>query len=112
MTLHQKAEKSGHTLIVVIHEGIHNKQELLTTIYEGLGCPVSGLNWDALADRLDDLSWLSQRRIILHHKDFTNLSAEDFCTYLEILREASSFWIRDRTKELVAVFGGLHLNYR
>ena len=73
--------------------GCGDKTELLARLARGLRFPSwFGGNWDALADSLGDLSWLSAPGYLLlldHCSGLREDEADDFATLLEILDEAA-----------------------
>lgn len=58
----------------------------------------TGRNWDALSDRLRDLAWLpAAAGYVLLLDDAARLRARDaasFDTLLDVLNEASAFWVQ------------------
>jgi RNAse (barnase) inhibitor barstar len=74
----------------------HGKNQLLDIIASALKFPPSfGKNWDALADCLSDLSWLTSDAFVLCFSNadvFRDANEEDFKTLIEILEEASTNW--------------------
>ncbi len=76
--------------------GVADKRGLLERISRGLRFPPDlGRNWDALADSLRDLGWLSARGyvVLIEHADQLQGQADDdFQTALDILDEASIAW--------------------
>lgn len=73
------------------------KHALLLRLATQLDFPDStGRNWDALSDRLRDLQWLGAEGYMLLLDDARGLRRRDpasFNTLLEVLEEASQFWI-------------------
>jgi len=76
--------------------GVADKRGLLDRISRGLRFPPDlGRNWDALADSLRDLGWLSARGyvVLIEHADTLRGQADDdFQTALDIFDEASISW--------------------
>lgn len=76
--------------------GCISKPILLLRIAVALDFPAgSGHNWDALADRLRDLSWLPANGYALLFSDAASFRDTDepaFETLLDILDEAASDW--------------------
>jgi len=71
-----------------------------------------GHNWDALADALQDLSWLQSSRIALEltgGEAFQRNAPEAWRTALEIFRDAATYWSSRRKTLLVLVHGASHL---
>lgn len=53
-----------------------------------------GRNWDALADCLKDFHWISERKIVIIHRDIPLLhDLKNSKIYLEILAEAVADWL-------------------
>jgi hypothetical protein len=76
-------------LVVEVPAGIVSKPELLATLYQQLGCPGAGANWDALFDTLCDLSWLQARPVVIRHADLPFAAGrKSRAVYLQILNEA------------------------
>lgn len=77
--------------------GCEGKHALLLRFATQLDFPDStGRNWDALSDRLRDLQWLAASGYVLLLDDARGLRTRDstsFDTLLEVLDEASQFWI-------------------
>jgi hypothetical protein len=82
--------------------GVCDKTGLLRAFAQALEFPSGfGGNWDALADSLQDLSWLQWQRIALDVRgaqDIAHKAPADWRTALDILEEAATYWAeRDRT---------------
>jgi RNAse (barnase) inhibitor barstar len=77
-------------------EQCHSKTQLLDAIASALHFPPSfGKNWDALADCLSDLSWLTSDTFVIcfsNADQYRDAHEEDFKTLIEILEEASTHW--------------------
>ena len=76
--------------------GCAGKPMLLLRVATALDFPAgSGRNWDALADRLRDLSWLPAAGYALLFDgaaDFRDADEASFETLLDLLDEAASDW--------------------
>ena len=71
-------------------DGPRTKRELLDAIAEALEFPGwTGRNWDALADALRDLSWLSPGAYALVWRHPDRLDREDYATAVEVLTRAA-----------------------
>jgi RNAse (barnase) inhibitor barstar len=74
----------------------HTKAQLLDAVASGLHFPPSfGKNWDALADCLNDLSWLTSEIFVIYFSNadrYRDAHEEDFKTLIEILEETSTHW--------------------
>jgi hypothetical protein len=67
-----------------------------------------GRNWDALADALQDLSWLPARGYVVHLRNGTSAARAlglQWATLLEVLEAASHYW-KARGKPFVALVDG------
>ena len=90
--------------------GIETKSELMRALKTALDLPdYFGRNWDALKDVLQDLSWISKRRVVLVHSDLPlsgpDSQPSDLITYLRVLNEAVNDWkTRPGAHELEAAF--------
>ena len=89
---------------VTVHDidlhGIDDKPALLARIAEALAFPTDwGRNWDALADALNDLSWLgepSPRLLVWRGMDQLHARAPELeSTLCDVLEEASTRWAAD-----------------
>ncbi|MBF6023186.1 barstar family protein [Lysobacter niastensis] len=80
--------------------GCHGKDELMKRLATAGNFPDwFGGNWDALADALDDLSWLPAPGYLLlveHAGGWRDAHGEEFDTLLDILNEAAFHWADDR----------------
>lgn len=80
-------------------DGCADKATLLLRIGSALDFPAgSGRNWDALSDRLRDLSWIEAGGYALLLENAGDLRQADeagFDTLLDVLEEAAAAW-RDR----------------
>ena len=80
-------------LATVVITAPKSKDDLLRQIYAGLQTATEcGLNWDALDEMLQDLSWIKQKDIVLIHENLDSLSKEDKNIYAEILGSAAEYW--------------------
>lgn len=92
----QAARAVGHVFATIDLSGCRTKAECLARIAAALDFPSwFGHNWDALADCLNDLSWLPGDGyvLVLAHADDLRVAAEDdFLILLEILQDAADEW--------------------
>lgn len=90
-----------------------DKADLLRGLAHALDfAPDFGHNWDALADALQDLSWLQSSRIVLELTGgdaFQRNAPEAWRTALDIFRDAATYWSSRRRVLLVLVHGASHL---
>lgn len=81
-------------------DGCSDKTELLRRVAAALNFPDwFGHNWDALADALEDLSWLPAAGYVLllkHAQDWQSQAGDDAATLLDILNESSALWAEQR----------------
>lgn len=77
-------------------DGCGDKATLLLRVGSALDFPAgSGRNWDALSDRLRDLSWIEAEGYALLFEDAGDLEDADetaFDTLLDVLEEAAAGW--------------------
>lgn len=80
--------------VIKVPAGIRSKAELLATLASTGHFPdYFGGNWDALLDCLRDLSWISNRKVVVEHSDLPLRDNPMECrTYLEILQAALADW--------------------
>lgn len=86
-----------------IDMGAHpGKRAALNAIAKSVGAPAStfGENWDALADVLQDLSWDSAPRRVLHLRGRWDAGADERATLVEVLRASADYW-RSRARSFV-----------
>ena len=95
-TLDMAARDAGLLARRIDLHGCGNKATLMLRLATSLDFPAgSGRNWDALSDRLRDLSWLPAGGYALLFDDAASLRDADetsFDTLLEVLEEAVADW--------------------
>jgi len=81
--------------VLRIPAGIRSKVDLIATLASTGRFPNHfGSNWDAVLDCLRDLSWISNRRVVIVHSDVPLKDNPSEClTYLETLRTAFADWL-------------------
>lgn len=88
---------------------IRGKRALLKALALAMNFPETfGGNWDALADCLQDLSWLPDRGHVLHLQSFAGFSAAapaEQAVLLDILGAAADYWRRQGRAFIVLVDG-------
>lgn len=77
--------KNEDTFLFEAPSGISSKSELLLAYGNGLKIPDFGLNWDALDESLNDLSWLDESRVIIYHSDIPKLEKQELEIFFNIL---------------------------
>jgi RNAse (barnase) inhibitor barstar len=88
-------------LVGLVPSGVASSKDLLEAVKAALLFPsYFGCNWNALYDCLRDFEWVSQKTVVLAHRDLPNLPKEDLKTYLEVLRDASEDWQPGEAHEL------------
>ncbi|WP_240098843.1 barstar family protein [Thermomonas flagellata] len=93
-----RAGHAGGLQVVLLDlHGVRGKPQLLERLAGALQFPdpERGRNWDALSDRLRDLSWLPASGYLLLIADARALREADapaFDTFLDILDEAAADW--------------------
>jgi hypothetical protein len=101
------ADRDPAARLVRVPKGVRRKRQLLRLYAEQLELPgYFGWNWDALEECMRDLAWIPQpKRIMLIHSSLPFRKGDrDRRTYVQILENASRFWIAGKLHELVAVF--------
>jgi len=92
----EAAETLDYEVLRIDLAGCRDKACVLELIAEALRFPDwVGDNWDALADALNDLSWLPANGYLLlleHASAWRNHAGADFDVLLDILNEAASPW--------------------
>lgn len=100
-TLVEAAETLDYELLRIDLAGCHDKTRVLELIAEALQFPDwVGDNWDALADALNDLSWLPANGYVLlleHASAWREDAGEDFEVLLDLLNEAATLWAQQGT---------------
>ena len=92
-------------LVACVPHGIRGKRELLEVLARQLSFPdYFGFNWDALEECLRDLSWLSERRIVILHESLPLRDEKQRRIYVQILQDAMASWNSGDAHELVAIF--------
>ncbi|MBY0267191.1 MAG: barstar family protein [Burkholderiales bacterium] len=88
---------------------VRSKRGLLAALARALQFPETfGGNWDALADSLQDLSWLGSAGIVLHLRGYDRFlaAAPDAAATLQVIvTEAAQFW-RSRSRLFVVFTEG------
>ena len=93
-------------LVVRIAKTCNSKNALLEFLKIELKFPEDyAINWDAFNEAINDLSWISEKTIMLIHEQFPQLPDKDFTDYIDILRGAVEEWKTDGSKKLIVVFG-------
>ncbi len=92
--------------IALVSADAQTKEDLLSALAEELEFPSHfGRNWDALNDCLRDLSWLSDRRVVIVHEALPLAdSPREAAMYLQLLEDACSSWTEDEQHLLSAYF--------
>ena len=90
--------------------GISTKKGFLGACAQALQFPAGlGGNWDALADCLEDLSWLPSAGVVMHWRNgkaFASACEADAALALEILESAAGFWKRKQRTLVVLLDDG------
>ena len=104
--LEQQAAACGLEWLELDLTGVADKAGLLARCQRLFKLPPSfGHNWDALADSLQDLSWLPARGYVVSCRNGGELarrSPEDFSTALAILAATASYW-RSKGKPFIVL---------
>lgn len=95
-TLRSAAEAAGLALFDTDLKGVKGKQNLLTALAVAAKFPPEfGVNWDALADELCDLSWHQANGYVLllrNASDTLGLSANDREIAQDIFADTTLYW--------------------
>lgn len=90
----------GFAVVRIDLSGCRDKADLLMRAAAALAFPDwFGHNWDALADALEDLSWLPAAGYLLlleHAQNWQAQAGDDPATLLDILNESSALWAEQR----------------
>ena len=90
--------------------GISTKKGFLDACAHTLQFPADlGGTWDALADCLEDLSWLPSAGLVMHWRNgkaFASACEADVALALEILESAAGFWKRNQRTFVVLLEEG------
>lgn len=105
--LRAAARNAGLRWGVIDLRCVRGKGALLRAIASGLAFPDTfGGNWDALADSLQDLSWLPEPGwvVVLHGAaDFAAAAPDDYAALLDILGAAADYWQRRQGRIFIAL---------
>lgn len=100
-SLRNAADEAGLALFDVDLKGVKGKQNLLNALARSAGFPPEfGVNWDALADALCDLSWREApgyALLLRNVSDTLGLSVHDREIALDIFADTAVYW-RQRNK--------------
>lgn len=104
-----RAAAMGIPCTEIAMKGIRSRGKLLKTLARSLGFPATfGGNWDALADCLQDLSWLPDHGHVLEFAGLADLAAaapDDLALLLEVLEAAAVYW-RQRDRVFIVLIDG------
>lgn len=105
--LRNASDKAGFALFDADLRGVKGKQNLLNALAQAASFPPEfGVNWDALADALCDLSWRQAPGYVLllrNASDTLGLSANDREIALDLLADTVVYW-RQRKKPFWVFF--------
>lgn len=94
--LHKACNEAGFALFDADLKGIKGKQNLLNALAQAASFPPEfGVNWDALADALCDLSWHKASGYVLllrNVSDTLGLSANDREIALDLFADTVVYW--------------------
>lgn len=99
------AFRASDTLVFEVDPRLADKKALLAWFADRLKFPEHfGSNWDAFDESLRDLSWISQRKIVLFHRDLPLAgNPKDRMTYLDVLVGVVRDWQSHASHEFVVV---------
>jgi RNAse (barnase) inhibitor barstar len=107
--LARAAATAGLMVIYVDIGHVHDKADFLADASRAMRFPDwFGGNWDAFADCLKDLSWLSAKGWVVifeKSKHFCGGHGHEFAEAMEIMAEASVYW-RNQGKPFWTLIGG------
>lgn len=95
--LGDEARAQGHRVQRISLADCRDKRDLLQRLASALAFPTTfGMNWDALADCLGDLAWLTPANghvwLFAHADDLRRASASDFAILCDVLDDACARW--------------------
>lgn len=92
----RQAQAAGRRVFEVALPAAVDKAALLAAVARAIGAPPEfGGNWDALADALQDLSWLSPVTAgyaLVLRGELSGLTADEQTIWREILADSAAFW--------------------
>lgn len=95
----------GRGYVAHVPSGIYDRHGLFSALKAELQFPsYFGDNWDALADCLRDLSWISEHRVIIWHDELPRMDDQSLRIYLSVLLESIKDWKEGEAHELVVIF--------
>lgn len=107
--LQAAVRRAGLRWAVVDLQRARGKRALLNAFARGFRFPETfGGNWDALADCLQDLSWLAEPgtvALLRGAADFAVAASDEHAMLLEILDAAADYW-RQRDRVFIALSDG------
>jgi len=105
--LRKASDEAGFALFEADLKGVKGKQNLLVALAQAASFPPEfGVNWDALADALCDLSWHQSSGYVLllrNASDTLGLSANDREIALDLFADTVVYW-RQRKKPFWVFF--------
>ena len=107
--LQKVAKAAGYAFFHIDGKTIGRKEQLLTHMATAMQFPKEfGQNWDALEDHLTDLEWVDADGYVIYYDHIDKLleqHADQFETFLEIVRDAVSSW-QDDGEAMVVLLSG------
>ena len=109
--LQSQARASGLAWSEIDLRASPGKHAAIHALAGAIGAPAAtfGANWDALADVLQDLSWVTAPGYVLHLRGDWNASSDERATLLEVLRASADYWRSKGTPFIVFVDGAAEL---
>lgn len=84
---------------------VENEYDLFGKIAKALQFPDSaGGGWNSIDDALRDLSWISEKEVVLIHQALPQLSSTAWQTYISIVSYAVDSWENDPEHHLTVFF--------
>jgi hypothetical protein len=100
-----KLKPDSDTFVAIMPAGISTVEELFNALFEVLLLPgYFGFNWNAVLDCLRDFHWLTEKKIILIHKELPSIPKSDLWEYLDVLYDCIEGWEDDEEHNLSIMF--------
>jgi RNAse (barnase) inhibitor barstar len=100
-----RPSESQDDFIAHVPHRLSSRDDLFKVLRRELLLPdYFGENWDALSECLRDLSWITNRRVVIVHEDLPRLDNQTLSTYLDVLLKSAQDWKPEEDHELLVVF--------
>jgi RNAse (barnase) inhibitor barstar len=102
--LYDFSNLNNSVIYIAYIKEVKDEDELFDDLSISLKFPdYFGVNWDAVYDCLRDFSWISQRKIVLIHRNI-DVNVNFLSTYIEVLYCAIQSWKENEEHEFEVVF--------